>query len=187
MDKLGNLLKKEAEVQQQRKAKFFSEDFCMCNAGPLFPSSWKASMEIAHGKALGCLSICSDREADAACVLKSVAPLFEKSAEDGTGFRIYRQNGLEVRTIQEPDGEEVTGAVFSMDSEQAIDNDDLVKVTEYVENAQVPPTLCYNSYVVLEAKKGNLIMTEKLEDGTLCWEVNPASLHDRNASAKVIR
>lgn len=37
-------------------------------------------------------------------VLPDTAPVFEKSAEDGTVFRIYRFGTLEVRTMQERGG-----------------------------------------------------------------------------------
>ena len=46
-------------------------------------------------------------------VLPSAAPEFQKSTEDGTVFRIYRLGSLEVRTIQEPEGNEQIGVVFS--------------------------------------------------------------------------
>jgi len=50
-------------------------------------------------------------------VLRTSAPIFDKSTEDGMHFRIYRLGSLEVRTAQELGSEEVVGAVYSVYSQ----------------------------------------------------------------------
>merc|ERR1712039_509295 len=45
----------------------------------------------------------------------------------------------------------------------------------------------HHSYVVLDTQQGHQIVTERLEDGTVTWEENPADLEDRNSIAKFIR
>eukprot|EP00438_Fugacium_kawagutii_P028718 Skav229192 [mRNA] locus=scaffold1004:438636:456595:- [translate_table: standard] len=47
-------------------------------------------------------------------VLPDAAPVFEKSTEDGTAYRIYRLGSIEVRTMQEPQRSENISAMFSM-------------------------------------------------------------------------
>merc|ERR1711988_1463754 len=47
-------------------------------------------------------------------VLKTAAPVFDKSCEDGMRFRIYRIGSLEFRSTQEMFGKEKIGAVFSL-------------------------------------------------------------------------
>jgi len=183
MQQLGCLLKQEVEVQQQRTDVFFGKNFDATNPGTLFPSSWASSIEIARGQAPvkgSALVACPDADADH--VLES-APVFDKKAEDGTRFFIFRQDGLEVRTI-----DEMVGAVFSISTPAAEEHENLVKVTEYVEIADdASSTLNNHSYIVFETEQRNMIVTEMLKDGTLTWHQNPTDLASRNSNAKVIR
>merc|ERR1712151_355130 len=123
--------------------------------------------------------------------LTSAEPAFDKTTEDGTRFRIYRIGSLEVRTTQEFSHEEFIGAVFSLRTPQqasmedrqgqsANEQEQVVKATEYIEGAENDPSLRRN-YVVLETNCGNVIMTERLADGSATWEVNPQMLEVRNS------
>lgn len=132
--------------------------------------------------------------------LKSADVLFDKCAEDGTRFRIYRYNELEVRTIQVHEGEETIGVVFSLELMEGRvrlkrhEQEPIAKVVEYVEhpNIETPPKESwtrpmYCSYAVLETDQGNSIVTEQSRDGTVTWRVNPDDLEHRNFHAKVVR
>jgi len=83
------------------------------------------------------------------------------------------------------DGKEIVGAVFSVRKadkgakvRSVLQEDKLVKATEYVEARR-------HCYIVLETEQGNVIVTEKMKDGTVSWEENPADVTDRNSLAKV--
>jgi len=191
VQQLRKLIAKEETVKEQRKEQFFSSKFVMDHAGPLFPSSWTSKLEIASARLSGASTLHPrpDYLAQSGAfdeVLRSASPLFEKTTEDGLCFRIYRVGSLEVRTTQEHDSNEIVGAIFSTKDAskkgsqvQNIPQDDkLVKVTEYVEARG-------RYYVVLETEQGNMILTEKLKDGTFSWEENPADVMDRNSLAKV--
>merc|ERR1712060_237158 len=122
---------------------------------------------------------------------KSV-PLFDKSAEDGTRFRIYKLGSLEVRTIQRSEGKETVGAVFSVCSSaeafkghgSAAGNEKVVKVTEYIERCGADH---YHCYAALETEKGNVVVVEELTNGTVKREHNPKDFEYRTSTAKVLR
>uniref|UniRef100_A0A6T1JNG0 Uncharacterized protein n=1 Tax=Alexandrium monilatum TaxID=311494 RepID=A0A6T1JNG0_9DINO len=198
VQKLRALVKEEELVQTHRKNHFLSKSFCTSTPGPLFPLSWKVTVEIsdedASKKQGRCLHARPDFKAQAQMLnqaLKSAVPEFDKSAEDGTRFRIYRFGSLEVRTTQEHDGEETIGAVLS--SGPALEEpkarggvknaEKLVKATEYVERSRKG----YHTYVVLETENQNTILTEILANGKIKREENPKNLDDRNSLAKVVR
>merc|ERR1712173_375574 len=111
-------------------------------------------------------------------------------------FRIYRFGSLEVRTIQAHNSEETVGAVFSVRApkgtmvgkkDRCVDDDEkMVKATEYVERADEGTVTNHHYYVVLETAKGNVIVTEKLRDGTVTWNENPRDLEDRTSLARVL-
>jgi len=192
--KLKELVQAEEKVRQERKSHFFSAGFSTENAGPLFPRSWSSSIEIARTCERNSLRLRPDFKCEAALdeALKSASPSFDKTTEDGLRFRVYRIGSLEVRTTQEPDGQEIVGAVLSTrmpekaSPEQAInDQDKLVKVTEYVERAQCSANR-FRYYVVFQTESG-AIVTELLADGTVAFEVAPADLEDRTSLAKVLR
>jgi len=200
---LRELLAEEESVRKERTALFCSAAFSADVPGPLFPASWTVTIGISRSpvpeKARG-LVLRPDYKAEAHMfdhVLKSAVPVFDRCAEDGLRFRVYRFGSLEVRTTQEHQGAEVIGAVFSraqaQDAQGAEEHERVVKVTQYVESAPASrgaqrsgvPGCRY--YVLLDTEEGNVIMTEKLADGTAAWEENPKDLEDRNSLAKVIR
>mmetsp|Transcript_49391 Transcript_49391/g.118833 ORF Transcript_49391/g.118833 Transcript_49391/m.118833 type:complete len:1127 (-) Transcript_49391:67-3447(-) len=207
---LRELVEEEAQTRERRKEHFCGKDFVVGDAGPVFPSSWTSSFEITRGQVLqrvpGGADVLpehykpyTDALPPSLRDLRSTTPIFDKTTEDGTRFRIYRCSGLEVRTIQENEGREAIGVVFavsasmqaSMDSEKhaSIEEDEKVaKVTEYVESAasDLQP-LARNFYVVVETVKGNVLVTEMLENGTVVLEANPEALPDRNSRARIVR
>jgi len=116
MEKLRNLTQEEAMVRDARCALFFSAQFTVGQAGPLFPSSWTSSFRIsgASPKEIP-LAARPDYKAQASTICKklaSAAPSFEQRTEDGEAWRVYHLGNLEVRTTQACDGEEVVGQVF---------------------------------------------------------------------------
>merc|ERR1712183_547993 len=46
VNKLRSLVQDEAEIRKKRKEHFFSSDFTVGIAGPLFPSSWTSNLRI---------------------------------------------------------------------------------------------------------------------------------------------
>merc|ERR1711972_527449 len=133
-------------------------------------------------------------------LVRSAMPMFDKTTEDGTHFRVYRVGTLEIRTTQAHDGEEVTGAVFSRapmaaatttpDASRTIARTDkVVKALEYVEHAG-PACMARRErqyYVVMQTEDGAAIVTEKLLDGKAIWVENPEGLEARNSLARVVR
>jgi len=195
---LRSLVREEEAVQKQRVQHFNSNAFEVAAPGALFPASWRSSVEIsceaAVGKRGGCLSAV-DFRAQAQVfeeALQKATPVFDKSAEDGSRFRVYRLGSLEVRTTQEMHGKETISAVFSARASaetvqhfgrRAIEeHEKIVKVTEYVEGSGAQ----YRCYVVAETERKNLIVTEVL-NGAMKREENPKDLEDRNSLAKVLR
>jgi hypothetical protein len=189
-------------MREERRQHFLNKRFSEQDAGPLFPSSWQSSFQIANKSEQeqgGLLHACLDYKAQAVAIdhmLQSAEPMFDKSTEEGTRFRIYRLGGFEVRTSQEPGRKEVVGAIFLMctalqasmegkRSQGPSEQEEVVKVTEYIERAG--DAALHRSYVVLETAQKNIILTEKLADGTATWETNPQGLELRNALAKVLR
>jgi hypothetical protein len=208
--RLRELVEEEQQVQEKRREHFLSENFAMDNAGPLFPSSWTSLFKVGNGETLGKMSseLLQGGSLQARSgfqqqvplfeyLVQSAAPVFDRSAEDGTRFRIYRLGGLEVRSTQMYNGKEVIGAVFSVrapiagitafESETRTDmRETISKVTEYVERVQNTQS-GRRYYVVFETAQGNQVVTEKLKDGTVTWDENPTDLHERNAFARVLR
>jgi hypothetical protein len=163
VQQLCSLVKEEDIARERRRHHFCSKDFVAEDPGPFFPSTWRASFEIARvqqragctGTPGGCLHERPDYLAEAAvfkCLLQSAVPEFDKIAEDSMRFRVYKFGALEVRTTQERGGEEVIGAIFSLhapkhDEEgflgggggrtappaQQREREVIVKATEYVE------------------------------------------------------
>eukprot|EP00930_Biecheleria_cincta_P060789 TRINITY_DN4638_c0_g1_i4.p1 TRINITY_DN4638_c0_g1~~TRINITY_DN4638_c0_g1_i4.p1 ORF type:complete len:1016 (-),score=215.54 TRINITY_DN4638_c0_g1_i4:82-3129(-) len=143
-------------------------------------------------------------------VLPSAGPEFNKSCEDGVIFRIYRIGSLEIRTTQERDCEEVVGAVFSRRAPswqlssgkraKAVgEKEAILKAKVYVEaveasNSQSASAQLYGDpnkpighfYVVLETAASNVIVTERLANGSISWAVNSDSLDDRNSLARLL-
>jgi len=218
---LRRLVEEEAKVRRARRLHFCSKDFAVGDAGPLFPSHWTSSVEIARGRVMQRV-LCGapvllerlDSQGDALPLsvrnYGAQTPTFDKTAEDGTRFRIYRCGGMEVRTTQEHDRAEEMGAVFTLRSlvaqlsnhgkcglDEEAEEEKIVKVTEYVERAAQEAEAeerkrqrslpCCAFYVVCETARGNSIVTEMLEDGTLALEANPEAWQERNARARLVR
>jgi len=202
MQKLKSLLQEEKNVRERRKERFFSASFVASSPGPLFPSSWMPAFGITHSTAPAKSPAKKwlsrpEYKAQAALfdrVLKSATPIFEKRTEDGLAFRIYNLGSLEVRTIQEHDGQEEIGAVFSCSSPaqgtamSVKDEEKVAKVIECVEHdAQHDGKMPYRYFVVMETEQGKVVVTEMLQDGTTTWEENPKCLEDRISLSKVLR
>jgi len=196
MHKLKALVKEEQQVQEDRKKLFLSADFNQDKAGPLFPSSWNASIEIEHeDRGSKSLRLRPDFKAEESLleeVLKTSVPTFDKETEDGTRFYIYRLGSLEVRATQVPTGKKVVGAVFSLSSRDTIeepeegqDNDRIIKAMQFVEKAPIGALRC-RYYVVFETAMGRRYVTERLSNGVVAWKVSPDDIEDRNSLAKVI-
>jgi len=117
VQKLRALVKEEDSMRAKRTDAFFSTDFKMDAPGSLFPSSWTSSIELAEDIRLALdvvLQSCPEYKAEAHTLLKSMAaPVFDKTTEEGTRFRIYKSGRMELRTVQEFNGQEVVGAVFT--------------------------------------------------------------------------
>lgn len=193
MHKLKNLVKEEIQAQEDRKKHFFSTEFNSDKVGPLFPSSWNSSIEIEHEEAgARVLRSRPDFKAEESLledVLRSTVPVFDKKTEDGMRFLIYRLGSLEVRATQEQNSKRVIGAVFSLGSdacsEEARDNETIVKATQLVEKSSTGRLRC-RYYVVFETVAGGKVVTEMMPNGKVAWKANPKDVEDRNSLAKVI-
>jgi len=195
MAKLKQLVKAERVTRQRRRQHFFSEAFHMDKADPLFPSTWAATVELADGPAEH-LTPRPEYLAEQGLLaefVKTLAPVFDRCTEDAARFRMYRFGALEVRSVQEFGGEEEIGAVFSISPEGAAEaracaaqDDDIVeKVSEYIEHSADAP--CCRPYVVMETRRGDIIVTERSGSGPATWAENPAGMDRRNALARLLR
>jgi len=128
VQQLRAAVREEAAVRQKRKALFLGSEFDACNPGPLFPSTWKSSIEITGGQVPEKLPaeqshyVASESDehpegrpgmASIKAMLQNTMPVFDRSTEEGLRFRIYRLRNIEARTLQEPLEEEVVGMVCS--------------------------------------------------------------------------
>jgi len=190
LDELRQLVETETQIRKQRAEHFFSGDFIAGAAGPLFPPSWTNSFDSTQASlpaiAVRCTQL--DEQVDQ---VKSTAPVFDMSCEDGTRYRIYCAQSLEVRTVQERDAEEAVGAVFSSAalcstsaSDSRIANDaKITKAVEYVEGTE----LGHHYYVVLETETSGSVTVEQLANGSVAFVENAEGLAARKALAKVTR
>jgi len=195
VQKLRALVKEEEAAQQKRRDHFLSKEFVASAPGPLFPLSWASSVDISMGDTAdkNGLQARPDYLSQAQVfdhALRSAVPEFDKTAEDGTRYRIYRLGSLEVRTCQVYDELEVIGMVFSRHAHEASkhccqikETESIVKVTEYVEKSGKS----HHCYTVLETEHKNVLAFEELDSGVVKREDNPADLEDRNSLAKVLR
>jgi len=189
--RLKMLTKEEAKAKQLRKDHFFSADFVADAAGPLFPSSWTSSIDMASS-APAPLVARPDLEAEAGMlrdILASTAPSFEKTTEDGTRFLIFKFGSLEARATQEPQGDLEVGAVFSVSDAWAtapgasdLEGGELVvKVAECVERA---PSGVARYFLLVETDAGTSATVGLLPSGAVSWT---ACAPGRCAQAKVLR
>jgi hypothetical protein len=216
VDRLRSLVKEEENTRRRRRESFLSEDFVMSAPGSMFPYSWTPSFEVARGRtsmrlpdgrAQETLHRRKDYEKEAELleeVLKTAAPVFDKSCEDGMRFRIYRIGSLEFRSTQEMSGKEKIGAVFSLHTplwsssqgkirrpKMVNDKEVVTKATEYVEKAFSGILGAGNSmfyhryYLVFETDKGNKVLTEMLPNGKVVW-IDNEDFEVRNSLAKVM-
>jgi hypothetical protein len=181
----------------------------MTQPGDLFPHSWRVGFDIANGQAAimaaeerphGTLQERPElrRQADLMLeVMKSSAPVFDKSTEEGCRFRIYQVGSLEIRTVQELNGAEEVGAVFSVrvptvkggrKGERVRESTRISKATEYVERVWDEDSKSrWRYYLVLETQTGQKIVTERLRNGNITWLEDPEDLGDRNSLARATR
>merc|ERR1711972_782933 len=184
---LRSLLNEEKQLQQQRRDHFFGQHFEVGNAGACFPAAWTNFFELTQqGIEAGDVQQAALDEETVNSMLKSV-PCFDKMTEDGSRFRIYQQDGFEIRSLQQLGGKEHVGVTFARCAQEAASNEiadsceKIVKATEYVEAPR-------HYYVVLETEQGQRIMIErKQESSTVAWAANPKYLEARNSKAKVLR
>jgi len=191
VQRLRNLLSEEEGLQRERTSHFCSTDFVIGNAGPLFPSSWASDEKaFSDGGELQARPECRAQTPVIQQILKSVAPVFDQTTEDGLRFRIYRAGSLEVRTTQGLEDKETVGVAFSihtpMQQSQGLVKDDekVVKVTEYIAHAGERD---HRSFVVVETELGNFIVTEQLQNRQVAWQENPTDLEDLIAVSKEVR
>merc|ERR1712194_722439 len=102
--KLQSLLSEEQEAQGKRRGAFLSEDFNIEDPGSLFPSCWRSSITGGHVASRNSSTLHARPEYQCESsrfqrVLKTATPIFDKTAEDGTRFRIYEIGTLQVRTL----------------------------------------------------------------------------------------
>jgi len=203
---LRALVGQEAALQQERTGRFLSTDFEAASCGALFPATWAPSLRVAPGKAraslpgaaaTGPLYARPDYEDEAAKLLANTAPAFDRCTEDGMRFRIYKVGSVEIRSTQPHRGEEAVGAAFSTEAPAEAPEPDaawstvartdrIAKAVEYVESSP-DGAAGARYYVVLTTEQGDSILTERLADGTVSWEENPAHLEIRSSLAKVVR
>jgi len=182
--RLRNLLKAEEDIQHRRKIHFCSETFADDGAGSLFPSSWTPEPDSQTWLVpSSMLHACSFTQTTFSDVLKST-PIFDKNTEDGVRFRIYREDtcGVEVRSMQEPDGDEMVVAAFSIRPSVKpvpVRQAQITKATEYVE--RVAGAVAY--FVVFDTDEGR-IATQRTSEGVV-WQ--DEDLDARCLLAKVTR
>jgi hypothetical protein len=203
VERLRALLAEEDVVRKQREEHFFSMGFLPLAPGPHFPSTWSPAQGItSNGRAAtaqqqGALQPRPDYLSEGNRLVKSAVPTFDKATEDGTHFRIYQVGTLEIRTTQAHDGDEVTGAVFSISAlpkaastpdacRTVARTDKVVKALEYVEHAGMNRSEI-QYFVVLETESGDAIVTEKRLDGKAAWVENPEGLEARRSLGRVVR
>jgi len=209
--KVRNLVKEESSILAARKILFFDKTFVDEYPGPDFPSAWTARFQIemeGHKPKSHVAYRLVEVEADQVFlkflledILPAAAPEFDKSTEDGVVFRIYRIGSLEIRTTKEKTGLETVGKVFSRrapssqhssgNRPKAVhDEEQIVKAKVYIEALESDKPEAGKPlghfYCVLETNTSNIIVTERLANGTTGWAVNSDNVEDRNNLAKLI-
>mmetsp|Transcript_58316 Transcript_58316/g.138812 ORF Transcript_58316/g.138812 Transcript_58316/m.138812 type:complete len:935 (+) Transcript_58316:99-2903(+) len=204
--KLRSMVHEEKSLLERRKLHFCDKGFIVGNAGQDFPRNWTSRFQIekdGHSTKPGLttnvgLNKVELEDAFAVKLVKEVlpnaAPDFQKSTEDGAVFRIYRIGSLEIRTTQEKFGPEKVGVVYSgctptwNMASAAVDLPEREKLQEikiFLEAAEeASDKQPYHFYVVCHTVKKNIIVTERLANGSTTFVVNPKNLEDRNSLAK---
>jgi hypothetical protein len=199
MGRLRQLAKEEDLVRQKRKDYFISEKFTIMNVGSLFPEPWTPMIrgEAQQSSAQGHLRAHPEYKLGLAKLrpmLNLSNLVFDKSTEEGRRFRIYRLGKFEVRTLQDVEGDEELGMVFSMvnttldaTSHHCIaQSEKIVTATEYVERAfcrgEDASKLGCRYYLVCHTENGHRICMERG-----AWVENPVGLDIRTSFGKVTR
>ena len=209
--KLRSLIHEEKSLLERRKLHFFDRRFKAGNPGTDFPRSWTSRFQIekdgvAPKTEVSNKSAFTKVEFDdafqrvlATDILPTAAPEFKQTTEDGTVFRIYQIGSLEVRTTEEKFAKENVGVLFSKSAptwdlaskaKQTIsDNEKIENCKVYLEASEGEThsnKQAHHFFLVLQTANKNLIVTEKLANGTTTWVVNPANLEDRSSLAKLL-
>eukprot|EP00449_Zooxanthella_nutricula_P008996 CAMPEP_0198507602 /NCGR_PEP_ID=MMETSP1462-20131121/12426_1 /TAXON_ID=1333877 /ORGANISM="Brandtodinium nutriculum, Strain RCC3387" /LENGTH=221 /DNA_ID=CAMNT_0044236851 /DNA_START=16 /DNA_END=681 /DNA_ORIENTATION=+ len=115
--RLKLLVGEETEVARKRKEHFFSGEFVADSSGPLFPASWSSTIgsdaAAARAKTLVPRPDLQAEQTTLRHILDASAPHFDRRAEDGARFLVYRVGSLEVRAVSDRDGEMHIGAVYA--------------------------------------------------------------------------
>lgn len=171
---LQALVDEEKGVQEKRRTHFLSRDFVPTAPGPLFPSAWKPtfSMHFARGASVaaggdaarGRHLVEVECSAKTAEVPGTQKPTFDRTTEDGVRFRVYRQGALEVRTIQQEEGEEErVGVVFEVGRPAPLaDHHPVIKATEFVMSGE--GHACARVGAGAPSRRGEQGLTEDQED-----------------------
>lgn len=205
--KLRSHIHEENSLLERRKLHFCDKAFKVGNAGHDFPRSWTSRFQIEKdglapkteaSNKTGLVKVEMDKAYSASLVrdvLPTAAPEFQEKTEDGTCFRIYKIGSLEIRTTQERFAEEQIGVVYSSraptwnlaaTSQELSEREKVVECKVFLEAAEgdVVGKQPHHLYMVCITANKNVIVTEKLANGSTIFLVNPKSLEDRNSLAK---
>lgn len=205
--KLRSHIHEENSLLERRKLHFCDKAFKVGNAGHDFPRSWTSRFQIEKdglapkteaSNKTGLVKVEIDKAYSASLVrdvLPTAAPEFQEKTEDGTCFRIYKIGSLEIRTTQERFAEEQIGVVYSSraptwnlaaTSQELSEREKVVECKVFLEAAEgdVVGKQPHHLYMVCITANKNVIVTEKLANGSTFFLVNPKSLEDRNSLAK---
>lgn len=205
--KLRSHIHEENSLLERRKLHFCDKAFKVGNAGHDFPRSWTSRFQIEKdglapkteaSNKTGLVKVEMDKAYSASLVrdvLPTAAPEFQEKTEDGTCFRIYKIGSLEIRTTQERFAEEQIGVVYSSraptwnlaaTSQELSEREKVVECKVFLEAAEgdVVGKQPHHLYMVCITANKNVIVTEKLANGSTFFLVNPKSLEDRNSLAK---
>lgn len=205
--KLRSHIHEENSLLERRKLHFCDKAFKVGNAGHDFPRSWTSRFQIEKdglapkteaSNKTGLVKVEIDKAYSASLVrdvLPTAAPEFQEKTEDGTCFCIYKIGSLEIRTTQERFAEEQIGVVYSSraptwnlaaTSQELSEREKVVECKVFLEAAEgdVVGKQPHHLYMVCITANKNVIVTEKLANGSTFFLVNPKSLEDRNSLAK---
>lgn len=205
--KLRSHIHEENSLLERRKLHFCDKAFKVGNAGHDFPRSWTSRFQIEKdglapkteaSNKTGLVKVEIDKAYSASLVrdvLPTAAPEFQEKTEDGTCFRIYKIGSLEIRTTQERFAEEQIGVVYSSraptwnlaaTSQELSEREKVVECKVFLEAAEgdVVGKQPHHLYMVCITANKDVIVTEKLANGSTIFLVNPKSLEDRNSLAK---
>jgi len=211
---LRSLVTAENDTRKKRMKRFCDKAFTKADAGSDFPNSWTSRCLIEHeGKSSSAAAdfTLTQIRVDSAfekTLMKDIIPRavkdFDKATEEGTRYRIYSLGSFEVRTVQQAGARspEVVGAVFARRTagwtpskyrmQSLPDRELLVQGRVYIEEDQETMDCTTKGkdkchyYVVLETNRGNIIVTEKLTNGSTSLVVSPDNIEDRNSLARLL-